>query len=142
MNARIFLDTNIFVYALDESAGEKCHHASRLIKTAIQTRKGTISYQVVQEFFHLALRRFAKPMNAAEAAQYLGTVFRPLWTVQSSEALCLEALRLCEAHRLSWYDSLIIAAAVESNCAILYSEDLQHGRRFGNTKVVNPFFTE
>lgn len=139
MNARFFLDTNIFVYALDESAGKKYEIASNLIKTAIQAGKGTVSYQVVQEFFNLALRRFAKPMDAAEAAQYLGTVFHPLWTVQSSEALCLEALRLCEEHRLSWYDSLIIAAAIESNCAILYSEDLQHGRRFGNLKVTNPF---
>ena len=58
------------------------------------TRKGMVSYQVVQEFFNVALRRFAQPMTVAEAEQYLGTVFRPLLAVQSSQALYSEAAAL------------------------------------------------
>ena len=139
MNARFFLDTNIFVYSFDQSASVKAQRATQLIRQAVATRKGIVSYQVVQEFFDVALRRFAQPMTVAEAEQYLGTVFRPLLAVQSSQALYAEALHLKDKHRLSWYDSLIVAAAMEGDCHVLYSEDLQHGQRFGNLQIESPF---
>ncbi len=139
MNARFFLDTNIFVYSFDRTAAAKNRRATQLIREAVSTRKGIVSYQVVQEFFNLALRRFAEPMSVPEAEQYLGAVFRPLLAVQSSPALVSEALRLTDRYRLSWYDSLIVAAAIEGGCGVLYSEDLQHGHRFGQLKVENPF---
>jgi predicted nucleic acid-binding protein len=139
MSARFFLDTNIFVYSFDRTAAAKNRRAAQLIREAVSTRKGIVSYQVVQEFFNLALRRFAEPMSVPEAEQYLGAVFRPLLAVQSSPALVSEALRLTDRHRLSWYDSLIVAAALEGGCGVLYSEDLQHGHRFGQLKVENPF---
>ena len=139
MSARVFLDTNIFVYAFDPSSPAKQRHAAQLIREAVSTRKGIVSYQVVQEFFNVALRRFARPMTVPEAEQYLSTVFRPLLAVHSSPVLLSEALRLTERHRLSWYDSLIVAAALEGGCGVLYSEDLQHGQRFAQLKVENPF---
>ena len=139
MSARFFLDTNIFVYSFDRASPAKNRRATQLIREAVSTSKGIVSYQVVQEFFNLALRRFAQPMTVPEAEQYLGAVFRPLLTVQSSPALISEALRLTARHRLSWYDSLIVAAAIEGGCQILYSEDLQHGQRLGELKIVNPF---
>src|SRR5271169_125838 len=94
MNARFFLDTNIFVYSFDRGSGAKVQRATQLIRQAVATRKGVVSYQVVQEFFNVALRRFTQPMTVAEAEQYLGTVFRPLLTVHSSHALYAEALHL------------------------------------------------
>jgi predicted nucleic acid-binding protein len=139
MNVRFFLDTNIFVYSFDPSSAAKAQTSTELIRQAVATRKGMVSYQVVQEFFNVALRRFAHPMAVAEAEQYLGTVFRPLLAVQSSQALYSEALRLKDQHRLSWYDSLIVAAALEARCSVLYSEDLQHGQRFGDLRIENPF---
>ena len=139
MNARFFLDTNIFVYSFDRNSAAKAQRATRLIRQAVATRKGIVSYQVVQEFFNVALRRFAHPMTVAEAEQYLGTVFRPLLAVQSSQALCSEALRLKDKHRLSWHDSLIVAAAMEGGCGVLYSEDLQAGQRLGDLQIENPF---
>jgi predicted nucleic acid-binding protein len=98
-----------------------------------------ISYQVVQEFFNVALRNFPQPMTAADAEQYLGTVFRPLLGVHSSQALYAEALHLQTRSRLSWYDSLIVSAAIQARCDLLYSEDLQHGQRFGDLQIANPF---
>jgi predicted nucleic acid-binding protein len=139
MNGRFFLDTNIFVYSFDRGSADKARRATQLIREAVATRKGMVSYQVVQEFFNVALRRFAHPMTTAEAEQYLGTVFRPLLAVHSSPALYSEALRLTGKHRLSWYDSLIVAAATEAGCSLLYSEDLQSGRRFGDLRIENPF---
>ncbi|MGH9564995.1 MAG: PIN domain-containing protein [Candidatus Angelobacter sp.] len=139
MKGRFFLDTNTFVYSFDLRAVSKMRQARDLILEGIATRQGVVSYQVVQEFFNLALRKFEQPMTVAEAEQYLTTVFRPMLSVHSSPRLIVEALRLKERHRLAWYDSLILAAALESRCTILYSEDFQHEQRFGDLRIKNPF---
>jgi len=139
MSARFFLDTNVFVYSLDGSAPEKARRATQLVRQALATGNGIVSYQVVQEFFNVAFRRFTPPMTLAEAEQYLATVFRPLLAVQASYALYAEALHLRHRYRISWYDSLIVAAAVEAECKTLYSEDLNHGQKFGPLQVQDPF---
>jgi predicted nucleic acid-binding protein len=139
MSDRFFLDTNIFIYSFDQSAAVKARRAAKLIREALTTLKGVISYQVVQEFFNVALRRFSQPMQAADAEQYLSTVFRPLLAVHSSQALYAEALHLHAQSRLSWYDSLIVSSAIQARCDLLYTEDLQHGQRFGTLQVRNPF---
>jgi predicted nucleic acid-binding protein len=139
MSGRFFLDTNIFVYTFDESAPSKASKATTLVKQAIDTRIGVISYQVVQEFFNVAMRRFETPMTAAEADQYLAATFRPLLAVHSSPSLFSEALRLGSKFHLSWYDSLIVTAAIEAQCDTLYSEDLQHGQHLESVTVANPF---
>ena len=139
MSDRFFLDTNIFVYSFDRSAATKAQKATQLIRKALTTQKGMISYQVVQEFFNVALRKFSQPMKAADAEQYLGTVFRPLLGVHSSQALYAEALHLQAKSGLSWYDSLIVSAAIKAQCDFLFTEDLQHGQRFGSLQIMNPF---
>src|SRR5579864_8365893 len=139
MNDRFFLDTNIFVYSFDRDSAAKARRATQLIREAVATRKGTISYQVVQEFFNVALRRFAQPMSVAEAEQYLATVFRPLLAIHSSPALYVEALRIAGKHRFAWYDSIIVASALEGGCETLYSEDFQHGRKIEGLRIENPF---
>ena len=139
MSGRFFLDTNIFVYSFDASSPKKAAKSTKLIRSAIETRGGIVSYQVVQEFFNVALRRFVKPMSSADAEQYLSTTFRPLLSVHSSPALYGEALRIGARFRLAWYDSLIVASAIEGQCDILYSEDLQDGQQFGRVLISNPF---
>ena len=139
MSARFFLDTNIFVYSFDANSPKKAAQAKKLIRRAIETHSGIVSYQVVQEFFNVALRRFAKPMSGADAEQYLSTTFRPLLSVHSSIALYGEALRLGARFRLPWYDSLIVASAIEGQCVALYSEDFQDGQQIGSVTISNPF---
>ena len=139
MSDRFFLDTNIFVYSFDQSSAAKARKATELIREALTTQKGVISYQVVQEFFNVALRRFSQPMQTADAEQYLSTVFRPLLGVHSSQALYAEALHLHAQSGLSWYDSLIVSAAIQARCDLLFTEDLQHGQRLGSLQVRNPF---
>jgi predicted nucleic acid-binding protein len=92
MKGKFFLDTNVFVYVFDATAPAKAGKAARLVRNAVDTGKGIVSYQVVQEFFNVALRRFAQPMSGAEAEQYLITVLRPLLAIHSSPALYVEAL--------------------------------------------------
>lgn len=139
MSGRFFLDTNLFVYTFDAQAPAKAKKAGQLIRRAADTGEGIISYQVVQEFFSVAFRRFPQPITVAEAEQYLVTVLRPLLAVHSSPAIYFEALRIAEKHRLSWYDSLIVAAALEGRCEKLYSEDFQNGRKIEALRIENPF---
>ena len=139
MNARFFLDTNVFVYQFDDRETKKAGAASQLIDRALLTRQGVVSYQVVQEFFSVAFTRFAKPLSPMVTEEYFSTVFKPLLAVHSSPRLFLEALRIFVQHQFSWYDSLIVAAAQQAGCSILYTEDMQHGRRMGDLTIENPF---
>jgi len=127
------------VYSFDAGSPRKAARARELIRTAIETRGGIVSYQVVQEFFNVALRRFTGPMSGVDAEQYLSTTFRPLLSVHSSQALYAEALRFAARFRLPWYDALIVASAIEGQCDVLYSEDFQDGQQFGGVTISNPF---
>jgi predicted nucleic acid-binding protein len=139
MSGRFFLDTNIFVYSFDASSPKKAAQAQKLIRNALETGGGIVSYQVVQEFFNVARRRFSKPMTSLDAEQYLSTTFRPLLAVHSSPALYGEALRIGARFKLPWYDSLIVASAIEGECGVLYSEDFQDGQQIGSLTLSNPF---
>jgi predicted nucleic acid-binding protein len=139
MSDRFFLDTNIFVYSFDQSSVRKTEEADRLIHQALTTGKGVISYQVVQEFFNVAYRRFPEPMHLEQAEQFLSSVLRPLWAVYASPSLCLRALQILERFRLQWYDALIVASALEAKCGILYSEDFQNKQKFDDLEIRNPF---
>ena len=139
MSDRFFLDTNIFIYEVNSRGPSKKIVAARLVDDALDSGKGIVSFQVVQEFFSVAFRRFTPPMSPVEAEQALAVTFRPLLAIHSSNSLYSQALQLTHRYSVSWYDSLIVAAALEANCRILYTEDLQHGQQFSNLRVVNPF---
>jgi predicted nucleic acid-binding protein len=139
MNDRYFLDTNILVYSLNLEDPRKATISEDLITVGAANGLGCISYQVVQEFFNVALRGFSLRMTPPELERYFYRVLFPLMKVSSSGSLFVEALSLHARNRLSWYDALIVAAAIQGRCKILYSEDLQHGRRFGDLVVQNPF---
>ena len=139
MSARAFLDTNVLVYTFDESAGGKRARARELVESALRDKSAVISFQVVQEFLNVATRKFAQPMKDAEAALYLRRVLDPLCEVHSSPALYEEALDIRERWHFSFYDALIVAAALAAGCDTLYSEDLQDGQKVRELTVVNPF---
>lgn len=139
MSDRYFLDTNVFVYSLDSDEPRKASIAEKLITRGAASGVGAISYQVVQEFSNVALTKFKADMSSAELERYFLKVLSPLMKIPPSDSLFLDALNLVGRHQLSWYDSLIVAAAIQGGCKVLYSGDLQHGRRFGDLIVENPF---
>jgi predicted nucleic acid-binding protein len=139
MNDRYFLDTNIFVYSLDPADSRKARIAEELVTRGVGSRLGVISYQVVQEFMNVSLRQFRVTMTVTELELYFFKVLLPMMTVPSSSGLFLKALRLQAADQIAWYDSLIVVAALQGGCKVLYSEDMQHGRRFGDLAIQNPF---
>jgi predicted nucleic acid-binding protein len=139
MSCKAFLDTNLFVYAYDRRDAVKQSIALNLIRDLTESDEGVISYHVAQEFFNVVLRQSKIAMPIADAQILLQDVFRPLLKVPSTVALVSNALEIERRYLLSWYDSLIVAAAQQAGCSVLYSEDLQHGQRFGNLVVRNPF---
>jgi predicted nucleic acid-binding protein len=139
MSGRSFLDTNIFVYSHDFADPRKQSIANDLIRSVTVSGEGAISYQVIQEFFNVALRKSSSKLSHEDALRYLATTFRPLLAVPSSLSLVSDAIRIQERYRLSWYDSLIVSAAQQAGCHTLYSEDLQHGQQFGAVTVHDPF---
>lgn len=136
---RFFLDTNLFVYRFDDSSPRKAELAKGMIELALASGRGVISFQVAQEFCNAALRKARIPANPMRIQAYLAEIMAQLIAVQSSVGLLSEGLRLYERYRLSWYDALIVAAAQQARCAILYSEDFQHGAQFEGVRVVDPF---
>jgi predicted nucleic acid-binding protein len=139
MSDKYFLDTNILVYSVDPTSPLKRARARKLVTDGTTSKLGVISYQVVQEFVNIALGKFRSVVVRTDLEEFLRGVLFPMMAVPSSPWLFLDALRLHEGNQLSWYDSLIVAAAIQGRCGILYSEDLQHGRRFGDLVVQNPF---
>ena len=139
MRDRFFLDTNVLVYSFDATAPKKRQKALAMIEKALVDRSGIISWQVAQEFLNVATRKFAPAMTRSEAGIYLDTVLAPLCEVYPGAVLWREALAIREQTGYGFYDSLIIAAAIEGQCAVLYSEDMQDGRRIQNLTMKNPF---
>jgi predicted nucleic acid-binding protein len=134
-----FLDTNVFIYSVTEDDTVKSRIATQLIRRGLDTHRGVISYQVVQEFYNLVLKRFADRMNPSDSEEYLEKIFRPMLRIHSSVGLYQDSIALQRRYKLSWYDSLIVAAAAQAGCSTLYTEDLQHGQRFGDLEIENPF---
>jgi predicted nucleic acid-binding protein len=139
MPAEFFLDTNVLVYTFDRSDLAKRDRSRALVERALETGDGVVSYQVVQEFLNVALHRFDRVFAPEEAVRYLRDVLDPICTVFSSLGLYEHAISLQRRWRFSFYDSLIIAGALEAGCKTLYSEDLQDGQQVESLRITNPF---
>jgi predicted nucleic acid-binding protein len=136
MTAASFVDTNVLVYADDADAGDKRDVARALLTRIFADRSAVVSVQVLQEYFSAATRRLGLP---AEAARSRVLALGRLDVVALVTDDVLAAIDLHRLHSLSIWDALIVRAALISGCTILYSEDLQSGRRFEKLRVVNPF---
>ncbi|MDP1606867.1 MAG: PIN domain-containing protein [Rhodocyclaceae bacterium] len=143
--SRVFVDTNIFIYRRDPRDPAKQALADAWVAALARQRRGRISWQVLQEFYCNAARKLV-PLGltvdlARDDVRWLenwnpltpdAALFNAAWTVQ-------------DRHGLSWWDALIVAAALRQGCTTLLSEDLQHGMEVdgvmggGTLSIVNPF---
>lgn len=133
-----FIDSNVFVYLFDRTDAHKRGTAERLIQRALEADTSAISHQVVQETLNVVTRKLRPAIGPDDARQLLHRVLVPLWRVLPSTVLYERGLDLQARHRISFYDALIIAAALETGCTRLYSEDLQHGQRIEGL-TIDPF---
>ena len=137
MSVDCFIDSNIFVYLFDETDPDKRQRAETLIEVELSQGRACISYQVVQETINVITRKLNA--TAEEAKRFLDSVLTPLWKVTPTPAFYRSGLEIQARYQYSFYDSLIIAAALEAGCSTLYSEDLQHRQRIGQSTIDNPF---
>jgi predicted nucleic acid-binding protein len=136
MTAPCFVDTNVLVYADDGRDPEKQARGRDLVRRLLRERSGKLSLQVLQEFFAAATQKLG--LSAVEARRRI-EVFSHFDVVRLDVDDVLAAIDLHRLHDLSIWDALILRAATMSGCRVLYTEDLQHGRRFDGTEIVDPF---
>jgi predicted nucleic acid-binding protein len=133
-----FVDTNILVYAEDRDAGRKHRIARDLVIELWGSRQGVLSVQVLQEFYVNVTRKLKKPLAEAKAKKIVEEYLA--WKViENTGRLLLDAMDLQREARLSFWDALIVQAAMEAGCSRLHTEDLNPGQRFGRVLVTNPF---
>ena len=133
-----FLDTNILVYAYDRSAGPKHRLAAQLMEACWENENGLLSIQVLQEFYVTVTRKIAAPLDAQTARQIVADLAQ--WRLHTPKASdLLQAIDLQQNHQLAFWDAQVIQSASCLGCTQLLSEDLNHGQRYGDVQVVNPF---
>ncbi len=134
-----FLDSNVLVYLVDEADAVKHAAARDLVHDALRNGTGVISFQVVQETLNVLTRKLRVIARTEDAEYFMQQTLIPLWRVQPSAALYAAAMQIQQRQGFGFYDSLIVAAALEAGCRRLLSEDLQHGQRIGKLRIENPF---
>ena len=135
---KFFFDSNILVYVFDRSSAAKREIARGLLRDHAAAGDILLSTQVLQEFYVTATRKLKPPLDPAEAVEVIGG-FAQLPTVQIDNLLIQAALRRSQASQLSFWDGLIIQAALTGGASVLYTEDLQDGQLFDRLQVRNPF---
>ncbi len=134
----VFIDTNIAVYADDRSYPEKQAIAAALIADFYRKGEAVISTQVMQEYYNAAVNKLK--IKAALAVERL-RFFARFEVVAATPQLVIAATDLHRLHSLSYWDAMILQAAISSGCHTLYSEDMNHGEIINGVKIINPFLT-
>lgn len=138
INDKFFIDSNIIVYAHDETEKRKKEIAQDLIFKGIRSQHGTISAQVISEFYVTITQKVKKPLTTAHARHEL-MLLSYLDVIDVDFELAIRATHLKEEVSINYWDGLIVAAAERAGCTVLYSEDLSHGQRYGTVTVEDPF---
>jgi len=134
--ARIFIDTNILVYTIDSYDKEKQRKSRKLLKEIAAEGNPVISTQVLQEFYNAATMKLKTDKLIAKNMMH---GFGSLDTVQVDLDIIEQAVDISILSEISFWDSLIIAAAEAANCSVLLSEDLADGQVIRGIKITNPF---
>jgi predicted nucleic acid-binding protein len=137
MSDRLFVDTNILLYAHDRSAGAKYERAQALIESLWHSGDGVLSTQVLQELCVSLLQKIRRPLPLPEVRQLI--IDYSTWQVVTNTAeSVIQALNLAARFRTSFWDAMILQAAEAAGAAVLYSEDLARGQKYGSVRIVNP----
>jgi predicted nucleic acid-binding protein len=137
MSGRCFVDTNILLYAYDFEAGMKHKIAAEVLRGLWRNDAGALSTQVLQEFYVNVTAKISKPISPAQARTIISR-YR-VWPLEENNAdSILRASEIQERFRLSFWDALIVAAAVKSGAKTLLSEDLNAGQVIEVVKIMNP----
>jgi len=138
MTEKVFVDTNVLVYAHDLDAGEKRDMAAEILRALWENRTGLLSVQVLQEFYVTVTRKIPQPLSLGRAREIVRNYAH--WPVfQHTPDTLILASEIQERWHISFWDALIVAAARESGAVKLLSEDLNSGQRVEGVLIENPF---
>ncbi len=140
MTVKVFVDTNVLVYAYDRGAGSRHERAQSLLEKLWKEGNGILSTQVLQEFY-VNVRRKAKRPVSIEQARSLISDYLSWDPIVNDGATMLEAIDVEQRYQLSFWDSLIVAAAQKGGASVLFSEDFNQGQKFGSVVIQNPFIS-
>ncbi|NWF84679.1 MAG: PIN domain-containing protein [Bryobacteraceae bacterium] len=136
MTEKHFVDTNVLIYAFDGGAGEKHERSAQLLEDLWNRRCGCLSIQVLQEFYVNAAKKLK--MTSGEAFLHIQRFAK--WQVHRPDPEdILQAIRMQQAHSVSFWDAMVVRSAQQLQCSILWSEDLNAGQNYGGVLVRNPF---
>jgi len=139
MTAPVFVDTNVLIYAVDLADPRKQRAAQSWLDELWNSKMGRLSFQVLQEFY---VKVSQKGLSTADDAR---AEIRDLLTwkpVPVTAGLLEQGWKIQDRYRLSFWDSLIVAAAKSASCRFLLTEDLQSGQDFGGLLAINPFLRD
>ncbi len=132
----VFFDTNVLIYCTDGKDAAKQQRARRLVADAALAGEAVLSTQVLIELFNVLTRKLCIP---APMAQAVAQAYAQWPVVSSDTPLVHAAMQTAVDHQLSIWDAMVVEAALRADAQTLYSEDMQHGQRFGTLTIVNPF---
>lgn len=139
MTDKIFIDTNILVYNFNKEEQYKNTVSSELLTNFLLKENYIISSQVVGELCNVLIKKYKPDINLKDIIELIENIAKEkIVSLQKQEYI--KALKIKEKYKYSFWDSLIIATAINNDCAILYSEDLQHNQEIENLKIINPYF--
>lgn len=138
---RVFLDTNILIYAYDASADQKNRAAKDILVELWNSKRGMLSTQVLQEFFVSVTSKIKKPLSIEKAKLIIRDLLH--WEVIiNDESSILNAVDIHKKHQFSFWDAMILQAAVNGGAQLLYTEDMTHGQVVQGIRIMNPFNEE
>ena len=137
MSGKVFVDTNILIYAHDLDSGVKHETAAALLRQLWEEKTGILSTQVIQEFYVNITRKIPHPLSPAQARELIDNYFAWPVIINGTETI-RRASEIEERYRLSFWDALIIAAAVQANADRVISEDFSTGAMIEGLLIVNP----
>lgn len=135
---KIFVDTNIIVYAYDVLAVEKHEIATRIMEDLWRSGFGILSTQVLQEFFVVITEKITAPLDVRTAKEIVSDLLKWDIVINDGESI-LDAIEVQQHYQYSFWDSLIIQAAIKGNAYLLLSEDFKDGHEVEGLKIENPF---
>ena len=138
MTDKVFVDTNILVYAHDLDAGDKQGLAADIVSRLWESRNGVLSTQVLQEFYVTLTRKVSSPLSKLEARKLVQKYSH--WNVVLNDpSIISQASEIEESYNLSFWDALIVSAAYSQNVPTIFTEDLNHGQIIEGISIKNPF---
>ena len=138
MNGKVFVDTNILIYAHDLDAGPRNQISAAILRELWENETGILSAQVLQEFYVNVTRKIKNPMPKPQARGIVESY--QAWPVELNDTrTILVASEIEERHMLSFWDALIIASASNANAEKILTEDLNHGQQIEGILIENPF---